>query len=400
MWTSNTLAENLYKNMKQINITLFSLMLLTILFSCSRSNLNYTQNGNWVSRATFSGIAMGEGACFVINNVAYVGTGINPLTPNQKLNTMFSYTASNIPTTPYGYDSSYGSWAQVQAFPGQPRSNAVGFNIGGTVGYIGAGLANDGYTALADFYSYTPGSGWSQIDSIHDDSASYPRFDAVAFSFDTTAYVLTGTNYYYYFTDCWRYSPSTNSWIEQQYFPGSERSGAASFIYKNKGYIVTGYSPGGTKWSTGTSCYDFWAFTPMSDTSTQSWTRLRDIYNTSPSTYDDGYTNIIRRNAAAFTILGQYDGDKGYITLGSNNGTDVTFTWEYDFASDLWTEKTPYEGTARTGAVGFSLIGNVPAIAGAQTSRGFVATGLNQGSTAGFSDCEEFFPLLPYNQYD
>ena len=138
----------------------------------------------------------------------------------------------------------------------------------------------------------------------------------------------------------------------------------------------------------------------MSDTSTISWHRLRDIYNTSPSTYDDGYTNIIRRNAAAFTILGQPDGDKGYITLGSNNGSDVTFTWEYDFASDLWTEKTPYEGTARTGAVGFSLIGNVPAIAGAASSRGFISTGLNQGSTAGFSDCEEFFPNQTYNQYD
>jgi len=385
--------------MKQINITMFSLMLLAILFSCSRSNLNYTQNGNWVGRATFSGIAMGEGACFVINNVAYVGTGINPLTPNQKLNTMFSYTAANIPTTPYGYDSAYGSWAQVQAFPGQARSNAVAFNIGGTVGYIGAGLANDGYTALADFYSYTPSGGWNQIDSIHDDSATYPRFDAVAFSFDTTAYVLTGTNNYYYFTDCWRYSPSTNSWIEQQYFPGSQRSGASSFIYKNQGYIVTGYTPG-SKWAAGTSCYDFWVFTPMSDTSTISWHRLRDIYNTSPSTYDDGYTNIIRRNAATFTILGQPDGDKGYITLGSNNGTDVTFTWEYDFASDLWTEKTPYEGTARTGAAGFSIVGNVPTIAGAASSRGFIATGLNQGSSAGFSDCEEFFPNQTYNQYD
>ena len=98
--------------------------------------------------------------------------------------------------------------SRYRPFPGQPRSNAVAFNIGGTVGYIGAGLANDGYTALADFYSYTPGGGWTQIDSIHDASATYPRFDAVAFSFDTTAYVLTGTNNYYYFTDCWRYSPS------------------------------------------------------------------------------------------------------------------------------------------------------------------------------------------------
>jgi N-acetylneuraminic acid mutarotase len=343
---------------------------------------------------------MGEGACFVINNVAYVGTGIDPLTPNQKLTTMYSYTAANIPTTPYGYDSAYGAWAQIQAFPGQPRSNAVAFNIGGTVGYIGAGLANDGYTALADFYSYTPGSGWQEIDSIHDNIQSYPRFDAVAFGLDTAAYVLTGTNNYYWFTDCWRYSPTTNTWIEQQYFPGSQRSGAVSFVYKNQGYIVTGYTPGGSKWTTGTSCYDFWVFKPMSDTSTQSWTRLRDIYNTSASTYDDGYTNIIRRNAAAFTILGQPDGDKGYVTLGSNNGTDVTFTWEYDFGSDLWTEKTPYEGTARTGAVGFSLVGTVPTIAGAASSRGFVSTGLNQGATAGFSDCEEFFPNQTYNQYD
>ncbi len=385
--------------MKQINITLFSLMLLSIVFSCSRSNLSYTQNGNWVGRATFSGVAMGEGACFVINNTAYVGTGLNPLTPNQKLTAMYSYTAATIPTTPYGYDSAYGSWSQIQAFPGQPRSNAVAFNIGGTVGYLGAGLANNGYTALADFYSYTPANGWSQIDSIHNDSASFPRFDAVGFSFDTTAYVLTGTNNYYYFTDVWRYSPTTNSWIQQQYFPGSQRSGAASFIYKEQGYIVAGFTPG-SKWATGTSPYDFWVFTPMSDTSTTSWHRLRDIYNTSPSTYDDGYTNIIRRNATSFTILGQPDGDKGYLTLGSLNGGNIAFTWEYDFASDLWTEKTPFEGTARTGAAGFSLVGSVPALAGFATTRGFIATGLNQGSTAGFADCEEFFPNQTYNQYD
>jgi hypothetical protein len=69
----------------------------------------------------------------------------------------------------------------------------------------------------------------------------------------------------------------------------------------------------------------------------------------------------------------------------------VTFTWEYDFATDVWVEKTPYEGNARTGAVAFSLQGQ---------TRGFIATGLSQGSTAAFSDCEEFFPQQVYNQYD
>ena len=385
--------------MKKIYISLCLVLPMAILFSCSKGFVNYNQNGNWVGRAPFAGIPIGEGASFSINTTGYVGTGINPVTPNQKLNTMYKYTPSQISTQLYGYDSAVGTWSQIAAFPGQARSNAVGFTIGNT-GYIGSGLANDGVTSLADFYSYNPGANtWSQIDSIHDDSTSYPRFDAVAFGFDTTAYVLTGTNQLYYFSDVWRYSPSTNTWIEQRAFPGSQRSSAVSFVYKGQGYIATGFTPG-SKWSIGNYCYDFWLFTPMSDTSSLSWHRLRDIYNTSPQTYDDGYANIIRRNGASFQILGQPDGDKGYITTGSYGGTDITYTWEYDFATDLWTEKTPYEGAARTGAVGFTLVQTVPTIAGASTTRGFIATGVNQGYTAGFQDCEEFFPNQTYNAYD
>jgi hypothetical protein len=386
--------------MKQIHRSLFTLMLLAVLFSCTKASLNYAENGNWVGRATFSGIAMGAGASFVVGNNAYVGTGINPLTPHVKLQTMFQYSAATILPKAYGYDSAYGSWAQVQAFPGQGRSDAVGFTIGNT-GYIGSGLANDGATALADFYAYNAGANtWSEIDSIHNADSSYPRYDAVAFGFDTTAYVLTGTNNLYYFADMWRYSPTTNTWIEQSYpFPGSPRSGATTFLYNNQGYILTGYTPGSST-ATGNLAYDFWRFTPGSDTSTQGWYRLRDIYNTSGQVYDDSYTNIERQNAVSFLILGQPSGDKGYITLGAANGIDVTFTWEYTFATDLWNEKTPYESTARTGAVGWTLTGNVPSTAGVATTRGFVATGLNQGSTAAFSDCEEFFPNQVYNQYD
>lgn len=376
--------------MKRINITMFSIMLLAILFSCTRTNLNYTQSGNWVSRATFQGVAIGAGASFVVNDVAYVGTGINPLTPNLKVTSMFKYTYANIPPTPYGYDSAYGSWTSVTDFPGQPRSNAVGFSIGGT-GYLGGGLANDGFTPLNDYYAFNPNSGWTQIDSLVDQFGnSHPRYDAVSFSFDTTAYVLTGTDNYNFFNDIYRYSPTTNTWTALPAMPGSKRSGAITWVWKGRGYLVTGYT-NGSKWSSGTQCYDFWYFTPMSDTSTQSWTRLHDIFNTNAGTFDDGYANIIREHGVGFIELGTTNGDKGYVTLGAVNNSDVTFTWEYDFLTDLWTEKTPYEGAARTGAVGFSLSGQ---------KRGFVATGLNQGSSAAYSDCEEFFPNQVYNQYD
>jgi N-acetylneuraminic acid mutarotase len=379
--------------MKRINITLFALMLLAIVFSCTRTNLSYTQSGNWVSRATFQGIAMGEGACFVINNQAYVGTGIDPLTPNIKLTTMFKYSAAQIPATPYGYDSAYGSWTSVTDFPGQARSNAVGFSIGAT-GYLGGGLADDGFTPLSDYYSFN-GSGWTEIDSLVDQFGnSHPRYDAVAFSLDTTAFVLTGTDNYNYFNDIYRYSPTTNTWIALPAMPGSKRSGAISWIYQNRGYLVTGYT-NGSKWSSGTQCYDFWYFAYTNDTDTTMWTRLHDIFNTNAATFDDGYTNIIRVHGTGFIELATPIGDKGYVTLGSLNGSDVSFTWEYDFATDLWTEKTPYEGNARTGAVGFTLNG-----ANGPLQRGFIATGLNQGSTAAFSDCEEFFPQQVYNQYD
>jgi hypothetical protein len=86
------------------------------------------------------------------------------------------------------------------------------------------------------------------------------------------------------------------------------------------------------------------------------------------------------------------------ITVGSNNGTDITSTWEYDFASDLWTAKSSFQGTPRSGAVSFTLNGTVPATAGVATTRGFVATGLNQGNTGGFSDCYEFFPNQAYSK--
>ena len=57
--------------------------------------------------------------------------------------------------------------------------------------------------------------------------------------------------------------------------------------------------------------------------------------------------DIVRSNAVAFII-----GDKAYLTTGEN-GSLLSTTWEYDFATDLWTSKQAFEGAARTGAVGF-----------------------------------------------
>jgi N-acetylneuraminic acid mutarotase len=380
-------------SMKRINFTLFTILLLAIVFSCTKANLNYTQNGNWVHRAPFgsgtaTAIGVGYPASFVLGSVAYVGTGVNPASPSNKLTQFWAYTPGVITDTNYLGAAAAGTWAQVAAFIGAPRSNGIGFNTGG-LGYVGTGLANDGTTVYADFYQYNPNSNsWAVVDSLFNDSASFPRYDAASFSFDTAAYVMTGTDGFHYFNDVWRFSATTGQWTQLPNMPGNQRSGALTWIYGNEGYILTGYTPS-SKWASGNLAYDFWRFDPAALDPNVQWSRLRDIYNTSAGTFDDGYTNIIRKNGASFVILKTAFGDKGYVTLGANNSTAINFTWEYDFASDIWTEKSPFNGNARTGATGFTL-----------NNRGFVTCGLNVGAQQAYTDCEEFFPNQVYNPLD
>jgi hypothetical protein len=378
--------------MKRINYTLFVLLLVSIVFSCTRTSLSYTQNGNWANRSTFggaNGVGVGYTASFVIGNNAYVGTGVNPQFPSQKLQAMFMYTPGTIPAGgSVDSEAAQGTWTAIANFPGLPRSNAIGFSAAGK-GYVGSGLANDGISIYADFWQFDPGSGtWSQVDSLNDGNTSYPRYDAASFSFDTVGYVLTGTDGFKYLGDVWKFSPATGRFTKELNFPGSKRSGAVTFIYKSQGFIVTGHTPD-PKWATNNLAYDFWRFNPNSVNTDITWIRMRDIFNTQPGTYDDGYANIVRTNAVGFVLLGTQGGDKGYVTCGASGAADISFTWEYDFTSDTWGQKAPFKGTDRVGASGFSV-----------QNRGFVTCGLNAGAQAAYTDCFEWFPNMVYNPYD
>jgi hypothetical protein len=65
-------------------------------------------------------------------------------------------------------------------------------------------------------------------------------------------------------------------------FSGNKRYGAAVFTYQNTAYLVTGVNNGALQ-------TDFWKFDPSAQT--QKWTQLRKITNSSNETYDDGYDN-------------------------------------------------------------------------------------------------------------
>jgi N-acetylneuraminic acid mutarotase len=275
------------------------------------------------------------------------------------------------------YDASSDSWTQMPNLDTvAARSNAVGFSIGNK-GYIATGY--DGFNYLRDLWEFDFDlSTWSRKADLPNLASA--RYEAVAFSIQNYGYVGTGYDGSNALKDFWKYDPSSDQWSSVG-FAGNKRYGAVTFVYGDKGYLATGVN-------SGTLVSDFWVFNPAVPDSP--WTKLAAISNVSTDPFDDGYTNIVRSNAAAFVITATSSGDKAYITTGENNGSLYTFTWEYDFATDRWKEKTPFERAARTGAIGFNI-----------HNKGFVGLGRTSTGTNGvLDDLMEFHPNESLNSND
>jgi len=325
--------------------------IVLILVSCAKSDSTVASDssGNWIKRSEFEGNARTEAVSFVIGDTAYIGTG---------------YDGTNRYVDFWAYDPIKNFWIQRAQFPGSARNSAVGFSVGAK-GYIATGY--DGLNRLSDNWEYNPATNsWVR----KADFAGTPRYDAVGFGINDKGYVSTGFDGGYT-KDLWEFTPATNTWAQRVSLGGSKRSGAVVWVYNNKAYVLTGIN-------NGQSVTDFWVYDP---TNASSWAQLRDISNISADAYDDDYTDIIRSNGVGFVI-----GTKGYIAVGEN-GTYTKKTWEYDFPTDLWVRKTPYEASERSGAVSFTVKG-----------RGYIACGRN--STFYFDDIAEFRPDLTYDAND
>ncbi len=344
--------------MKPLYLILFLPIISTLIISCdNKCCVPIEYPGNWARRTVFPGNGRSEAVAFTIGNLSYLGTG---------------WSGGN---TRFGdfwkYDPTGDKWEQVASLPqGAERSSAVGFSVDG-MGYCGTGY--DGSKYLNDFYKFDPVvNTWSKLNS------SFPgvrRSEAVAFGINDFGYVGTGFDGTSGLNDLYSYDPSADSWTNIG-FPGNKRYSAVAFTFNNQAYVVTGIDNGILQ-------TDFWVYNPTSD-STQ-WFQLRHISNYSSQSYDDGYTSIVRSNATAFVI-----GERAYISTGLNNGKLFPYTWEYDFTSDLWTSKTPFEGPNTTGAVGFLV-----------SDRGFIGTGSNGNNFSPGSDYfSEFQPNLIENPND
>jgi len=355
------------KTMKLANLALLSLIFLVGLCSCRNITIPFTQSGNWVNQTAFGGSNRSEAITFTIGNLAYVGGGWDGI---NRYNDLWQLDPSGT-----------GTWTQLASMPDSnrqggrtARSSAVGFSVNGE-GYIGTGY--DGFNYINDFWQFDP-----VLDTFIQkaDFPGGPRFEAVGFGIQNFGYISTGFDGINALKDFWQYDPSSDIWTVKFGMGGEKRYSAVAFVRLNKGYIVTGVD-------NGAAVNDFWRFDPSLPDSS-AWTQLNHIINFSTDKFDDGYNTITRWNGAAFVILGSdTSADRAFVTTGEN-GSLVAYTWEYYFSQDIWSEKTPFQGAARTGAVGITV-----------QNMGFI--GLGRSTTSPLEDVWEFFPDqvdVPTNQ--
>jgi hypothetical protein len=242
------------------------------------------------------------------------------------------------------------TWTQKADFGGTARFGAVGFSIG-SKGYVGTGSAfNSGHKI--DFWEYDPSTNaWTQKANF----GGPGRDLAVGFSIGSKGYIGTGSTDVGFVNDFWEYDPATNTWTQKADFGGTGRSAAAGFSIASKGYVGTGYN--------GSYLKDFWEYDPATNT----WAQKADFGGT------------IRSVAVGFFI-----GSKGYIGTGDFfDGSWHYYNdfWEYDPATNTWTQKASFGGPGRGQATGFS-----------SGSKGYIGTGVEYGNNIFYKDFWEYDP--------
>lgn len=175
---------------------------------------------SWTQKADFPGGPRRGATSFVIDGIAYVGTGEN---------------AQGLCQDFYAYDPQMDEWTPIADFPGGARRQAVGFELQG-YGWLATG---DAGTLQKDLWSYNVVTDvWQQ----KADLPGVPRLGAVAWSNSPSAYIATGESATGVFLDdVWQYNYYQNAWNQTASMWGG-RSNACSFVIGGTAYVGGGYN--------------------------------------------------------------------------------------------------------------------------------------------------------------
>jgi N-acetylneuraminic acid mutarotase len=354
--------------MKNFSLRIGRLLTLALLLvglglsGCKSSDDNTTINGNWTVSSTFPGVTRSGAVSFVINGIAYVGTG----------NDVSSVRLRDF----YAFDPAKGTWTAQTPMPAPARYLAAAFAANGK-GYVGTGYSQEGLY-LSDFWQFDPATPtvtssttggvttttstigtWTRIKDFPLTTTGTGRRGAVATNVGNVGYVGCGFGGNYE-NDMYRYDPAANTWTSIG-LPGNKRVNASALVLNNIMYLGFGTN-------NGTVDTQFWAYDPATTT----WTQKRSLSNISNSTESYDYSAVARTQAAAFTI-----NNLGFVAVG-NSGSALLTCYVYDPIADTWTVKNPFNGSARSLPVAFSI-----------GDYGYVGLGIN-GSP--FDDFKRFDP--------
>ena len=124
------------------------------------------------------------------------------------------------------------------------------------------------------------------------------------------------------------YTQSGN-WVTMSQLNGPARSEAVSFVIGNFAYVGTGWDGQNTRYS------DFWKYDPVNNI----WSQVASMPD----------------SAARSSAVGFATGDKGYVGTGYDGFNYLKDFYELDAASNTWSRKADFLGSARYEAVAFGL---------------------------------------------
>ncbi len=279
------------------------LIFSSFLFSLNGSAQAWTQLGN------FPGYERDDGVAFVVNNIAYSGTGLQV---GWALTNDF-----------YSLDLATDTWTTSASLPnGAERQYACGFSSIYD-GYVFGGEA--GGNDLNDLWMYMPTlNAWMQMTSKPGNGVR----GASCFVLFNTAYIIGGAHAATgALNEVWAYNMTSGTWTQQNNLPFTSWRGSAASV-NNKGYLLFGRE------ANGRFRKELYEYDPTGDT----WTLLGNFpgagraYSTMQNINND------------LVVFGGLD------TLNNYYNT----VWSYNIGSSTWTQLTSLPSFGRKGGMGFT----------------------------------------------
>ncbi|WP_306640649.1 kelch repeat-containing protein [Sanyastnella coralliicola] len=239
-------------------------------------------------------------------------------------------------------------WEFVAPLPGgtsDARHHPVTFSIDG-IGYLLTGTV--GTTPSNDFMRYDP---------VSDTWEALPDFPGAARSFSygtsrgTKAYVGFGGITGQAFNDLWEYDSETETWTELSSCPCDGRYHPTFIQLDGKIFMGQGNND--------TNLDDWWEY----DIATDSWSQKDDLPG--PPRHHPFYFGV---NGKAYTGLGHGNSINGVLQI-------YTDWYEYDPATEQWTQLNDFPGEARVAGTQFDFEGKGYILSGDGDDHSFMEEG-------------------------